>query len=68
MEQKSSLQLVVKPHIDEDVLRPIEQKLGEMKELLGRLASLMYDINAMSCDLKVSLDVYPRDTSVENPQ
>ena len=68
MDQKATMELVVKPHIDEDVLRSIEQRLEEMRELLGRLASLMYDINAMSCDLKVSLDVYPKDTSVENPQ
>ena len=68
MEQKATMQLVVKPHIDGDILLPIEQKLVEIRELVARLTSLVCEVNAMSYDMKVSLDVYPKDTSVENPQ
>ena len=68
MDQKATMKLVVRPHIDDDILLPIEQKLGEIRELVARLTSLMCEVNAMSYDMKVSLDVYPRDTTVENPQ
>ncbi len=68
MDQKATMQLVVKPHIDEDVLRPIEEKLAELNEAIEHAIALMREVESMRCLVKVSLDVYPKDTSVENPQ
>ena len=68
MNRKATMELVVSPRIDGDILLPFEQKLAELNEAIAHALALMREVESMRCLVKVSLDVCPKDTSAENPQ